>query len=302
MLFRMEAVFVWDVITLYLTLAPAAAKKWRYELTTSAQFDPASWPNPQQQPGRCGRRQKSRLCDPSGLLTYRQRASIDEALNGFCRRGKCRCDWCPVDCGVVRIGVAVLRDTLSLVPLAKTEHVDSENKFEEMLHHVRTQLWNFGGCAEDILLIVIPSRQQKIATCVGRSMRDVITAQCRRRVYGEVRHLLDRNAYGEALRRVIKRYEEILSGDYDCRGDVSYVMSTGLRVAIAFIATSVPLLCFASLVFCGSCFSGRGFGGARYKMNLGHIFNSKYHRDDADVRWLATGGSTGISPTATSHM
>ena len=49
-------------------------------------------------------------------------------------------------------------------------------------------------------------------------------------------------------------------------------------------------------------FSGRGFGGARYKMNLGHIFNSKYHRDDADVRWLATGGSTGISPTATSHM
>ena len=51
---------------------------------------------------------------------------------------------------------------LTMTFVTRTEHIDSEKKFEEMLHHVRTQLWNFGGCAEDILLIVIPSRQQKV--------------------------------------------------------------------------------------------------------------------------------------------
>ncbi|KAK3108747.1 hypothetical protein FSP39_014703 [Pinctada imbricata] len=157
------------------------------------------YPNPRKDVNYCGRNcTKSWVCDPAGILTSHQADDLDRTLDRIATSGNCRCTQCTSNEGHYIYVALMSRMKIS-------EGQTKEMEAYAFSEHLKEK-W-MGGTCGNIVVIVVSTEDKQMPTNPGSEASAILTLECIKLIYNEVKPLVKTRGYYSALKSMIRRYK-----------------------------------------------------------------------------------------------
>ncbi|KAL8566300.1 hypothetical protein ACOMHN_028957 [Nucella lapillus] len=154
---------------------------------------------------RCGRYNKSNICDPNNLIPREKSDKIDKLIWTVFHETRCGCHKCIQNKHGFVIRVAVMPRMESIFKKENT----SENllKDAQMFAYMLTQKWAMGGSCNESVLILFSRYDNVLYTVTLPLARGILKDEYVKRITIVVRHLFDNDdTIGDGLYELIERY------------------------------------------------------------------------------------------------
>ncbi|XP_076444444.1 uncharacterized protein LOC143282663 isoform X2 [Babylonia areolata] len=156
---------------------------------------------------KCGRQNRSNICDPNKLMSKEQADKVDSLISRVFRETRCTCSKCFNNAHGYVIRVAVM-------PRMQNVYKDGKNSTEDLLKNAQmfaymlTQKWAMGGSCNESVLILFSRYDGVLYTLTLPLAREVLKDHHVKRITMAVRHLFDDNdTIGDGLFEMIRRYK-----------------------------------------------------------------------------------------------
>ncbi|XP_070537808.1 uncharacterized protein [Ptychodera flava] len=171
---------------------------------TAHRLEHPFFPNPQLDYFRCGRRgQKSFVCDPERVLSFKDANKLDEILFSIRNDTGCsQCTVCKADQHGYTVSVAIVKDAMDGL---------SVNGFAEYLLHE----WNYGSCKDDVV-IVLAAKTKQVYSAVGRTADIALEYGVYvENIHDKVNRFIMSGNFTYGLCRMVMEYRSAFLGNYE---------------------------------------------------------------------------------------
>ncbi|CAH1800897.1 unnamed protein product, partial [Owenia fusiformis] len=187
---------------------------WR-DLQPKLKWTKDNFPNPQEEPRRCGRRAPSLLCDPNKLLSEHEAKAVDGAQEDIRIHSSTQCTRNEtVNCDE---GVQVFIAIIPAIERYSMHDTDRADPWDVFISHIRNTSFEGKYACDDTIGILVSTSDQKMRTSIGESLKTTFTGELLTCINTLAEPLVKKDRYSEAILQVLAAYRDVLiSSNYSC--------------------------------------------------------------------------------------
>jgi len=154
-------------------------------------------------PPLCRVQGPSTICDPEGILTYKQKSDLNIVTRKLKSSLKCYCNTnCTVDTKGISVGIALAHS------IYRPYSLEPKNNTAAFAYYLREK-WNLGICGNDILILIV-DRDEQWYPSLGVVARQIIPTRTLDRIYQEAQDAFARREFFEGLSNMLSTlFEEL---------------------------------------------------------------------------------------------
>ncbi|XP_013387437.1 uncharacterized protein LOC106156645 [Lingula anatina] len=157
----------------------------------------------------CGRTRKSWVCNPAGVLENLHAERLDHMIDDILNSTVCPCAK-PCDNGVAGYSVSILVITSIYVPSGSSIF----NELSGWGYALANQLWNFGTCGNDIVLVLSRDDDRRLEAYANELVSEKIGGtSCLYKILRGCRPYLFVKNYAAALQYAVISLKKVLLGE-----------------------------------------------------------------------------------------
>ncbi|XP_055955115.1 uncharacterized protein LOC126812157 [Patella vulgata] len=200
--------YVTVVLVLVITSIPAQQQDY---LPTVWNFN--QYPDPATDYLKCGRRMKSSVCDPNGIITKSKADEIDRVIDGVRNDTRCMCYDCVQAKRGYIIRVAILPQMQKILNMTGN-NPEGKLKDAQLFAYLLSQRWNLVGTCNETILILYARNDNIIYTLTRQHARLRLRDSAIIQVSMNTRHYFNKNAtIADGIIQTILGYKTILRGE-----------------------------------------------------------------------------------------
>lgn len=215
-------------------------------------YDRPHYPNPQDDPGECGRNKPSYLCDPNQILNPGEADQLDREIERVMNETDCPCSYESCSSRKYRKGYKIAVALIKKMPDdVDVPYSDGDDELTHNLDKARLYAytllnrWSFGKCGEDVI-IFYSQDDNVLYTMTGEESEKKLKNEIVGTISMEGRGKFGSNNF-EGLLNLITKYREVLSGKYRQRS-VAKPQTAALTDGSTFSLASTTFVIFSSLL------------------------------------------------------